>query len=375
MTERSPSDNKYQEIKIGIKKMHRYIKDCRIKKLKKVFRNFQEMRLEDYFIKELNTCIHKKNRTYLHKICADGDIVMARLLFKFGADISICDKYDNNVLHVALNYVIENFNRDFFKDVVIMFLENADESIFTKKNRYGETPEELLKEVTGIFEKKESSYLIENESESDSDRNDDSWNEKLFFEMGDEDKFGNENYVEEEYDDLKNNMEGFSEWGDRIRKEYYRKKYPEIEKDETEKHDESGVKEKKIHGPSIADELRKKLGIMQLRESYEEACKNIFSNTTGETLLKYSDIPWPYTQEHDVSEDFYVMLDDMMEVLSYGLTDEDKKKYLKKQQIRWHPDRFSQKCGNRLHEDDREKILESVNSLSQKINSTLSSLT
>ena len=48
-----------------------------------------------------------------------------------------------------------------------------------------------------------------------------------------------------------------------------------------------------------------------------------------------------------------------------------RKKFLKEQQVRWHPDKFLQKCGNRLYTGDKERIIEQVKKLSQEINSLL----
>ena len=44
------------------------------------------------------------------------------------------------------------------------------------------------------------------------------------------------------------------------------------------------------------------------------------------------------------------------------------KKYLRDQQIRWHPDKFVQKCGNLLKEPEKDKILKRVNLVSQELN-------
>lgn len=43
-------------------------------------------------------------------------------------------------------------------------------------------------------------------------------------------------------------------------------------------------------------------------------------------------------------------------------------KLLRRQQTIWHPDRFAQRCGTRLEEGDKQRILETVTALSQELN-------
>ena len=47
------------------------------------------------------------------------------------------------------------------------------------------------------------------------------------------------------------------------------------------------------------------------------------------------------------------------------------RKHIFKQQLIWHPDKFAQKVADRLHEQDKEKILETVHHISQALNKAL----
>ena len=54
------------------------------------------------------------------------------------------------------------------------------------------------------------------------------------------------------------------------------------------------------------------------------------------------------------------------------LTDPSKyRKTIHRQQLIWHPDKFSQRTGNRLDEKDKEKILLTVQHISQALNKAL----
>lgn len=47
------------------------------------------------------------------------------------------------------------------------------------------------------------------------------------------------------------------------------------------------------------------------------------------------------------------------------------RKHIFRQQLTWHPDKFAQKTADRLHEDDKEKILTTVHHISQALNKAL----
>ncbi|XP_057289483.1 NF-kappa-B inhibitor-like protein 1 [Hydractinia symbiolongicarpus] len=360
------------DIKRGIKKMRRYIKDGRVSKLEKIAKKFKNAGSQDDFVKEMNSIKHKKN--YLHKCCVKGDVYMMETLIKLGADVSICDHNNNNILHLALNYILENLDRNFL-GYVFDLLKLSSNEMLRQKNTYGETPEELLAETIKILEDKQNAYLIESESESDI--GDDSWNERLFFEMGQDEKFSNETYAQDEFNDtnLKRKEETFSEWGDKMRESYHRKNSRHYVNENERKKKAETAHEDNHPDTSLVDELKKKFRIIELRERYETECARIFNHSENTDLLCFGDIPWPETMTNKVkAKTFLKYIDDMIDTLVHGLTDEDKLKYLKKQQIRWHPDRFLHRCGHRLNERDRSQILDAVNAFSQKINSTIETL-
>ena len=95
-----------------------------------------------------------------------------------------------------------------------------------------------------------------------------------------------------------------------------------------------------------------------------EYTKKVEKLKTGSEILRYRDIPWPC--DGTVQDMVDVMLADakITEPAAY-------RKHIFKQQLIWHPDKFAQKAANRLHPDDKEKILETVHHISQALNKSL----
>ena len=54
--------------------------------------------------------------------------------------------------------------------------------------------------------------------------------------------------------------------------------------------------------------------------------------------------------------------------LEEGASAEEKRKAVRKAALRWHPDKFLQKYGNDLHGPDRERILDHVKRMAQRVN-------
>lgn len=94
----------------------------------------------------------------------------------------------------------------------------------------------------------------------------------------------------------------------------------------------------------------------------------LFSTTGSKKRLSYSDIPWP-SPRGTVAE--------MLDVMLHGTDRADVpafRKVLRRQQVLWHPDRFAQRCGDRLEEGDKQRILDTVTALSQELNRLAQSL-
>ena len=100
---------------------------------------------------------------------------------------------------------------------------------------------------------------------------------------------------------------------------------------------------------------------LEKRLKYELKCDSVFKKKkTCVSVLGYSDIPWPFDKG----------VTDMEQFLFGGMDrqSEEYTKYVKVQQVRWHPDRFLQKCGDRLKEGEKDRIINRVNEISQVLN-------
>ena len=90
-----------------------------------------------------------------------------------------------------------------------------------------------------------------------------------------------------------------------------------------------------------------------LEKQWEEF-ESRFQENNSRPCIRFSDIPWPLNRR-----DF---------LLSTFSADE-KKVQFRKLFFRWHPDKFQQMYGSKLHPSDRETILRKVTETSQLINS------
>jgi len=119
--------------------------------------------------------------------------------------------------------------------------------------------------------------------------------------------------------------------------------------------------------------LIKKLLALQIA-TYEENCWKLFEQKGSPTadndgaqcaekgMLGYDDIPWPHEEGCDLRdvEDF-LFGDREKGSMEY-------KTYLRQQQVRWHPDRFLSRCGDRLIDSHKQRIIGKVMELSQLLN-------
>ena len=65
---------------------------------------------------------------------------------------------------------------------------------------------------------------------------------------------------------------------------------------------------------------------------------------------------------------------DISTMFLFGFDGKNQIKYLRKQQVQWHPDRFQQRCKDRLNPKDQDAILNLVTELSMWINSEVKRL-
>ena len=181
-----------------------------------------------------------------------------------------------------------------------------------------------------------------------------------------------------DFEDYTSQQETYDDWADRIRSEYDAKIRSRAQAQYKTKENPKRLKTdhtpKTQAGPENLEDIRSRmrekydknsreeefLKTLKKRLKYEKRYKEVL-NKKHKTDLGYCDIPWPSLDSE--------RLDDI-QVLFGGMdkTESDFKKYLRDQQIRWHPDKFLQRFGDYLMVEDKERILERVTRLSQSLN-------
>lgn len=161
--------------------------------------------------------------------------------------------------------------------------------------------------------------------------------------------------------------ESYEDWSKRMQQEYHGKR---------RQHSSLPRSTKKA---KVEDDFEAKLkrDREKMRQRYEENQKKAQHNfkrhkkdryerkweelnaKAAEKPLCFLDIPWPFKDNVSELEDF----------LLHDVTDNDvRKKYLRDQMKKWHPDKFEQKFGNCVVPSEKEHIFLKVKQVSQQLN-------
>lgn len=341
----------------------------------------------------INFKIDAKNRTPLHIASLLGDDGIIRVLVGNGADVALVDSAGDTPVHLAARWCSREENYPNYK-LVMTPLFKANPKVAYAENKAGETPQMLLnlgkeralradKEMREMEKAKEEK---KEEQETNRDQPMGDWHEKLQIaaedDDGDERNFNdfNKDWVKEEI------KETWDDWADRIAKEYvHKRKAYEANWGKTKKTASGGLgigkrgkegrrnkkenerkefldhQKRRLDNYIKAQDAKKEEKKVQQKEDYTKKIEKMRKETS---ILRYSDIPWPC--EGTVKDMVEIMLADA------PLTDPAKyRKTIHRQQLIWHPDKFSQRTGERLDEKDKEKILLTVQHISQALNKAL----
>ncbi|XP_062904138.1 NF-kappa-B inhibitor-like protein 1 isoform X3 [Mobula hypostoma] len=345
------------------KRLLRYVEEGSIPKLKSYLRKHRLLPV---------SFTGRKGRTPLHVACKRREGTAARLLLRHGADPMIRDQRGNTPLHLAAREAVRKGKR-VYEDLVEP-LRKCCPAAMDVLNEDGLTPREILKLMmtyqqdpgTKVVEASDNPVQAE-EQAFDTQKNiaDREWYCKLFGECEDE-FYQNCGRYEEDYSLPDAEPQTYDEWADRLAREYAAKRAqakgsqrrrPQMEQDGgLQRRLEEEHRQYLERGARKAEELAG-----SRKQRYEQGCAEVFSGVGG-SLLAYSDIPWP---------DPRGTVDDMVGVILHGVDRSQPgtfRRYLRQQQVVWHPDRFAQRCGGRLLEADRQRVLDTVMALSQALN-------
>ncbi|XP_030059632.1 NF-kappa-B inhibitor-like protein 1 isoform X2 [Microcaecilia unicolor] len=314
----------------------------------------------------------RKGRTLLHAACALFDDAVVHILLKHGADPLLQDHQGNTALHIAARQATRRGQR-VYEDLVVLLKKYCPVAVEVT-NKDGKTPCDLLKWI----KRTKSSCGVTASSEGgrdDTERDpaavEREWHWKLFEECQDEfqESFGQ---YDEDFCRADSEPESFDSWAERMAREYSRKHQRNQPSGSTAKAAEEQHRDKERqefqkrleqeHRQYQEQSLRQHQELRSSKKQwYEYQCATVFSASATEQL-RYHNIPWPCLKGG---------VEDMVAIILHGIDSSDAteyRRYLRRQQALWHPDKFLQRCGPRLYEADRQRILDTVTALSQNLN-------
>lgn len=350
-------------------KLFYYVMTGKLHRVRSLFKKYEA----SYLI----ALVDRRRRTALHACCLLGDDAIMRLLLKRGADVRTTDSDGNTPIHLALKFAIQTVRFSTYTDLIVPLLNRCDNPhVLDELNNEGKTPRGYLADLKRVYAQRREELETERKERWQKEqeeklrlKEDLEWERKLQFEESQE---SYSHYRQDDY--LENTQETYDEWADRIT--YERRQKTEAKKQrkrETRKssrqqnENEQKARERtkqleKEHEAYLSrmSVERQKLKLSKSLADYESNCIAVFcSNST--LNLTFVEIPWPTKGD---TKAMITLLRNWSELK----TIEEKRKFLKEQQVRWHPDKFLQRCGNRLDSLDRVKIIEQVNELSKEIN-------
>ncbi|XP_067830049.1 NF-kappa-B inhibitor-like protein 1 [Heptranchias perlo] len=344
-------------------KLLHYVEDGSVLKLKSYLRKHRELRV---------TFAGRRGRTPLHVACSRRDDAAARLLLKHGADPFIQDQKGNTPLHLAAREAVKKGKR-VYEDLVVP-LEKHCPAAMDVLNEDGVTPRDILRSLT---EHQCPGAPTEEKNDPRKEHADREWYHKLFGECEDEfyQKCGR---YEEDFCVPDPEPQTYDEWADRLAKEYARKRawaggggqrreaprQQEEERQRKEKEQREFQERLEAEHRRYQEQAGRKAEELTCsrKRRYERNCAAVFGPTASGTRLAYGDIPWPEPKG---------TAEEMAAIIVHGVERSDRaayRRYLRQQQAVWHPDRFAQRCGGRLAEEHRQRILDTVTALSQALN-------
>jgi len=365
------------------KKLASYIREDRLRRVQSY--------VEKYGPKVTKVSLDRQGRTALHLACRHSSIYCFGYLLKHNPNLMKTDHDGNLCLHWGLD-AAKKGERYAYTDIVLPLLKLCPASADVA-NKAGKTARGILSDLGLSFEDNcgRRGSFEPSEASSDDDYTDDdeiamhAWEAKLRCEMQEEydEAWGQyEQDYAEEFDCSQ--PESYENWTNRMSSEYNNKhngyNHHHIPKEnnksktdakfgwtsadqerfeqESQREEEARLKRRKC------DERYTRL---QQKLHFVMKYSKLF-NAKNSAVVRLKDLPWI---------DFASSAEEILAVLLVDVDTSDHvavKKCLREQQVHWHPDKFLQKCGNRLADDDRADIIAAVNQFSQIINAALNSI-
>ena len=335
------SKRKNKEQKYLIKKMIKYIKRDKFKRLKHFI-----MKHDIHPDSEIG----HHGRTALHECGKRGSTECVRILIQCKADPMIKDLKENYPLHLALKYLLKqkNFNSVMASELIDPLKKNLEEHIHDA-NSSGTSCRQLL---TGldvkikILKQETISSSSSSDSNTSSEASENEWNEKLI-QAHEEDYIVNVGkYRESQY---KNEyQETYDEWADRI--------YNAFQK----RHQKTSAK------PVLPKSEARSSSFTELKLP---AFKPKYPSTNNEKIIKYNELFSKKSIIHTSDLPFCLKstADEIIKLLLSVSGETNKKKVLREAIRKWHPDKFIQMFSEKIDKHELNDVIAIVNHVSQTL--------
>uniref|UniRef100_A0A9L0S5C8 NF-kappa-B inhibitor-like protein 1 n=1 Tax=Equus caballus TaxID=9796 RepID=A0A9L0S5C8_HORSE len=305
----------------------------------------------------------------LHRACARHDAPALCLLLRLGADPAHQDRHGDTALHAAARQ-----GPDAYTDFFLPLLSRCP-SAMGIKNKDGETPGQIL----GWGPPWDSAE----EEEEDEASKEQEWRQKLQGELEDE----WQEVIGRFEDDASHEIqepESFSAWSDRLAREH-------AQKHQQQREAEGACRPPRAEGSSHSwrqqeEEQRlfrerARAKDEELRESRARRAQEARGDRGPElaragpraehprgsgrgSLWRFGDVPWPCPGGGDPEAMAAALVARGPPLEEQGAL----RRYLRVQQIRWHPDRFLQRFRSQIETWELGRVMGAVTALSQALN-------
>ncbi|XP_075411469.1 NF-kappa-B inhibitor-like protein 1 isoform X3 [Tenrec ecaudatus] len=312
----------------------------------------------------------------LHRACARHDAPALCLLLRLGADPAHQDRHGDTALHAAARQ-----GPDAYTDFFLPLLSRCP-SAMGIKNKDGETPGQIL----GWGPPWDSAEEEEDEEEEEEASKEQEWREKL---QGELEAEWQEVIGRFEADDASREThepESFSAWSDRLAREHAQKRQQQRRR-ETEGACRSQLAEGSSRSWRQQEEEqrlfreRARAKEEELRDSRARRAQEApgeqgpeparagpraeHTRGTGRgSLWRFGDVPWPCPGGGDPEAMAAALVARGPPLEEQGAL----RRYLRVQQVRWHPDRFLQRFRSQIETWELGRVMGAVTALSQALN-------
>ena len=329
-------------------------------KIKDYIEKDNYVKLKKYLSKNdiaLDEIITKKGEKMLHIAAKKGSCYCLEFLLENGAKPNLVDRNLNLPIHRALKFVIEDYSRSKEKNLVSLLLTYSSGHL-DARNREGISARDLIVKLEKIKSKEDKSYISPFTSsgsfESVEKPEDAEWREKLAGEY--EDEYESSFGKFDKYSSLSEpSEETYDTWADRIYAEFSgRRNRGKAYENKDEKTQES---QKRTLKPEIdLTEAKRSYDLMKQQRKIKKQkvlCDLIFNTKEP---IKLVTMPYKDMTAEDILE---IVLEDSKKDPAAI------KKRIREELLRWHPDKFKQKFGDRIESEDVDSVFSHVKNVSQ----------